>query len=87
MATMSAKTAAAVQAGLALRQDSVATIATIDCPILAIAGEEDAVCTALEMEAFKAAPGGRDFHLLPHTGHFSACEQPQQVAQLIQNWL
>jgi pimeloyl-ACP methyl ester carboxylesterase len=70
-----------------LRIDSLATVATIDRPVLAIAGEEDSVCTAAEMEAFKAAPGGCEFHLLPHTGHFSACEQPERVGELIQSWL
>ena len=87
MAKMNAKTAAAVQAGLALRIDSVVTIATIGCPLLAIAGEEDTICTAAEMEAFKGAPGGCEFHLLPHTGHFSACEQPERVSELLQSWL
>jgi len=87
MATLTKKTAIAVQAGLALRPDSLATVATIDRPILAIAGEEDAVCPANEMEAFKTASGGCEFHLLAKTGHFSACEQPDAVAKLLQAWL
>ena len=52
----------AVQAGLAVRPDSLPTVATIDSPVLAIAGGEDPVVTAAEMEAFKKAPGGCEFH-------------------------
>jgi pimeloyl-ACP methyl ester carboxylesterase len=87
MATLNLKSAQAVQAGLGLRPDSLATVETIQRPVLAIAGEEDAVCTAQEMEAFKKAPGGCEFHLLAKTGHFSACEQPDAVAAIIQSWL
>ncbi len=87
MASLTQKAAMAVQAGLGLRPDSLATVSTINKPVLAIAGAEDAVCTAAEMEAFKAAHGGCEFHLLPETGHFSACEQPTAVAAHLRKWL
>jgi pimeloyl-ACP methyl ester carboxylesterase len=77
----------AVQAGLAVRPDSVSTAATIDAPVLAIAGGEDPAVTAAEMEAFHAAPGGCEFHLLPDAGHFAAYEQPQKVGALLAEWL
>jgi pimeloyl-ACP methyl ester carboxylesterase len=77
----------AVQAGLATRPDSVPTVATITAPILAIAGGEDTGIAPAEMEAFYAAPGGCEFHLLPDAGHFAAYEQPQKVAVLMSNWL
>jgi pimeloyl-ACP methyl ester carboxylesterase len=65
----------------------VPTVATISAPILAIAGGEDPGVTPAEMEAFHAAPGGCNFHLLPDAGHFAAFEQPQAVAALINAWL
>jgi pimeloyl-ACP methyl ester carboxylesterase len=77
----------AVQAGLATRPDSVPIVATIPLPILAIAGGEDPGVTPAEMEAFRAAPGGCDFHLLADAGHFAAYEQPQAVAALLSAWL
>ena len=77
----------AVQAGLATRPDSVPTVATITAPVLAIAGGEDAAVTPADMEAFRAAPGGCDFHLLPDAGHFAAYEQPAKVAALLRPWL
>lgn len=77
----------AVQAGLAARPDSVPTVATIHVPVLAIAGGEDSAVTAGEMEAFRAAPGGCEFHVLPDAGHFVAYEQPGKVGELMGGWL
>lgn len=85
--TISAEALAAVQAGLATRPDSLSTVATISVPVLAIAGGEDPAVTATEMEAFRAAPGGCEFHLLPDAGHFAAYEQPAKVAPLLAAWL
>jgi 3-oxoadipate enol-lactonase len=70
-----------------MRPDSVPTVATIAAPVLAIAGGEDSGVTAAEMEAFSAAPGGCEFHLLPDAGHLAAYEQPQKVAALLAEWL
>jgi pimeloyl-ACP methyl ester carboxylesterase len=85
--TLTPEAAIAVQAGLAMRPDSVPTVATIAAPVLAIAGGEDSGVTAAEMEAFSAAPGGCEFHLLPDAGHLAAYEQPQKVAALLAEWL
>jgi pimeloyl-ACP methyl ester carboxylesterase len=40
-----------------------------------------------DMEAFHAAPGGCEFHLLSDAGHFAAYEQSQKVATLLAEWL
>jgi 3-oxoadipate enol-lactonase len=85
--TLTPESVVAVQAGLAVRPDSLATVATIDVPVLAIAGGEDPAVTPAEMEAFKVAPGGCEFHLLPDAGHFAAYEQPRKVAALLAEWL
>jgi len=77
----------AVQAGLAARPDSVPTVATIRVPVLAIAGAEDSSVTAAEMEAFRAALGGCELHVLPCAGHFAAYEQPKKVAAFVARWL
>jgi pimeloyl-ACP methyl ester carboxylesterase len=76
-----------VQAGLATRPDSLPTVKTIGVPVLAIAGGEDGAVTAAEMEAFRGAPGGCAYHLLPDAGHFAAYEQPERVAGLMREWL
>jgi len=85
--TLTPQAAVAVQAGLAVRPDSIPTVATIEMPILAIAGGEDPAVSPAEMEAFNAAPGGCEFHLLPDAGHFAAYEQPRKVAALLAEWL
>ncbi|HEV2485847.1 MAG TPA: alpha/beta fold hydrolase [Terracidiphilus sp.] len=85
--TLSPEALIAVQAGLATRPDSVPTVATIEAPVLAIAGGEDSTVTPADMEAFRAAPGGCEFHLLPDAGHFAAYEQPRKVAALFAAWL
>jgi pimeloyl-ACP methyl ester carboxylesterase len=85
--TLTAEATVAVQAGLAVRPDSLPTVKTIDAPVLAIAGGEDTAITPAEMEAFKKAPGGCEFHLLPDAGHFAAYEQPRKVAALLAEWL
>jgi pimeloyl-ACP methyl ester carboxylesterase len=87
MATLTAKAAMAIQAGLGQRQNSVPTVATINQPVFAIAGDEDTAGSIEEMEAYKAAPGGCEFHVLAATGHFAACEQPKTVATLLGGWL
>jgi pimeloyl-ACP methyl ester carboxylesterase len=85
--TLTPEAAVAVQAGLAMRPDSAPTVATIDVPVLAIAGGEDSAVTPTEMEAFNAAPGGCEFYLLPDAGHFAAYEQPQKVSALMEKWM
>jgi 3-oxoadipate enol-lactonase len=85
--TLSVEALVAVQAGLANRPDSVPTVATIDQPVLAIAGGADPSVSPEEMKAFLAAPGGCEHHQLPDAGHFAAYEQPEKVASLMAAWL
>lgn len=85
--TLAPEATVAVQAGLAVRPDSLPTVAAIDVPVMAIAGGEDPAVTAAEMKAFKKAPGGCEYHLLPDAGHFAAYEQPRKVAALLAEWL
>jgi len=73
--TLTPEAVVAVQAGLATRPDSVPTVASIQVPILAITGGEDPGVSVEEMDAFRAAPGGCEFHVLPDAGHFAAYEQ------------
>lgn len=85
--TLTPEAVVAVQAGLAARPDSLPTVAAIRVPVLAIAGAEDPIVTAADMEAFRAAPGGCEFHSLPCAGHFAAYEQPKKVAAIVAPWL
>lgn len=85
--TLGVEALTAVQAGLALRPDSVPTVATIDVPLLAIRGGEDPGVTAEEFHVMSEAPGGCELHTLPDAGHFAAFEQPERVARWMATWL
>jgi 3-oxoadipate enol-lactonase len=85
--TLSVEAEVAVQAGLAARPDSLPTVAAINAPVLSIAGAEDSVIAPSDMDAFDAAPGGCESHVLPDAGHFAAYEQPAKVASLMAAWL
>lgn len=85
--TLTPEAAIAVQAGLALRPDSLPTVKTISVPVLAIAGGEDSTVTAAEMEAFRDAPGGCTYHVIAEAGHFAAYEQPGRVAEMMREWM
>jgi pimeloyl-ACP methyl ester carboxylesterase len=85
--TLATEAFIAVQAGLAARPDSIATVASIDKPVLAIAGGEDTAVNPSDMEGFRAAAGGCDYHLLPDAGHFAAYEEPEKTAALLAQWL
>lgn len=85
--TLTVEAEVAVQAGLATRPDSLPTVATIHAPVLSVAGGEDSAVTPADMEAFRAAPGGCEAHVLANAGHFAAYEHPFKVASLMTAWL
>ena len=68
---------------LSCRQDSCATLATIDCPTLVLCGKEDQLCP-LEYHRFMAAAIPRaELVVLQQCGHLSSMEQPIRVADAI----
>lgn len=79
---------AATHAGIAIRPDSTATVASISVPTLVLSGGEDPASSRAEMLALLAASGPRvDYAFLAHAGHFAAFEQPATVAALLRPWL
>lgn len=85
--SLTAEAVMAVQAGLALRPDSLPTVSALSVPVLSIAGGEDVSVSPAEMEAFAAAPGGCTSSVIPDAGHLAALEQPERVAGLMGQWL
>jgi 3-oxoadipate enol-lactonase len=77
----------AVQVGLATRPDSGSTVETINLPVLALAGGEDATVTPQDMDAFQRAAGKCEYHVIPNAGHFAAYEQPEKIAEIMIGWL
>ncbi len=69
------------------RQDSCSTLATIDCPVLILCGEEDQLCP-VEYHRFMASEiPDATLLILEDCGHLSSIEQPQRVTQAMRAWL
>jgi len=80
----------AVQQGLALRPDSVATARGIHVPSFVLAGGEDTSSTPEDMtllaESIRSGGYGAEFHLLRDAGHYAPWEQPQIVGRLLRRF-
>ncbi len=87
MMMLTAEAAIAVQEGLAARPDSMETAGSISVPVLAIAAEEDKASTPAEVEALAKAIPHAEYRRLQGTGHFAAYEQPQQIAEIVGDFL
>jgi pimeloyl-ACP methyl ester carboxylesterase len=72
---------------VATRVDSRPYLASIDCPVLVLAGQDDAVCPPeLHEEIVTAIPSAR-LVLIPHCGHLSTLERPRAVTEALHAWL
>ena len=69
------------------RADSRPTLAAIKCPTLIVCGRDDLV-TPLEVHRELAAqiPGAR-LEIIEECGHLLPLEQPEQVTELLRDWL
>ncbi len=78
-----------INQSIALRDriDSTDTLATIDCPVSIICGNEDRLCAVSLHEAMAIAMPHAELHIVKDSGHLSTLEQPQAVNQLLQQWL
>lgn len=69
----------------AMLEDITADVASIDAPVLVIAGERDQVdrVETLQHELLPRLRGAR-LHVLPDTGHLSPLEAPYELASVIE---
>ena len=83
-------TIVAVQQGLAVRPDSVATAATMRIPCCIIAGGEDSGSTPADMrllaERIRNGGYGAEYNEIPDAGHFAPFEQPELVARILRRF-
>jgi pimeloyl-ACP methyl ester carboxylesterase len=66
------------------RQDSVATLATIDCPTVILCGEEDTLCPVSYHELMAAEIPNSHLRIIEECGHLSSLEQPDIVTEELQ---
>jgi pimeloyl-ACP methyl ester carboxylesterase len=85
-ATPPAGVAAALKA-MASRPDSFDTLAGLECPILIVAGEEDAITPPADAERMHhAAPGSR-LAIVPGAGHMTPVEKPDEFLATVRTFL
>ena len=78
---------AAASRGMAQRADSSDLLATITCPTLVLAGEQDALIPANVQQEFAAKIPGAQFSIIPYAGHLANLEQPEAFLQALRGFL
>lgn len=69
------------------RKDERNALASIRCPSLVIAGEEDRLRSRAEALELHHGLVGSSFEVVAETGHMVPMEAPQRVAAVIRDWL
>lgn len=87
MRQSSAAGMAAMQRGMAMRPDSIATLAHIDVPTLVLGGEADAATPVSELERMARGILGAELKIVSRAGHYAALEQPEEVGRVVREFL
>lgn len=77
----------AIKSVVPLRKDQHALLASIACPSLIVAGEEDRTFPVTETEKMATAIPNSRFVVLPEVGHLTALEHPELTNTLIDSFL
>jgi len=77
----------AIKSVVPLRKDQHALLASITCPSLIVAGEEDRTFPVTETEKMATAIPNSRFVVLPNVGHLAALEHPELTNTLIDSFL
>ncbi len=86
MARMTVAGIAAVQRGMAVRPDSLPTLATINVPTLVVAGEDD-ITPLADLQAIQQGIRGSQLKVIPRAGHYAIFEKPEEVGRAIRKFL
>lgn len=78
---------ASAQRGMAEREDSVATLATIAVPTLIVIGEEDTATPMAEAQLMHKGIGGSEFRSVQKGGHYAAFERPEDASEIMREFL
>jgi pimeloyl-ACP methyl ester carboxylesterase len=69
------------------RPDSTPLLGRIGVPVLVVAGDDDQITPAAEMEAMQRAIPGAQYTLVPDAGHMTPLEQPRALTKAIRGFL
>lgn len=72
---------------MAERRDAMLLLPSIRCPVLILAGEEDALIPAQESQAMSQAIPGAKLEIIPQAGHLLNLEQPDACHRVVASWL
>jgi pimeloyl-ACP methyl ester carboxylesterase len=86
LATPASAIAAALH-GLAARDDSRPTLATLRVPVLVLVGEEDVIAPPAEAEAMARAIARARLERIPRAGHLANLESPAAVNAALRSFL
>ena len=78
---------AAALLAMADRPDSLATLAGLDCPILIVAGEHDAIAPPADAQAMREAAPHAQLEIVPATGHMTVVERPDRFVAALAAFL
>ena len=69
------------------RADSRPTLADIECPTLVLCGQDDLITPPDVHRELAAGISGARLHAIEECGHLVPLEQPEQVTELLRDWL
>ena len=78
---------AAAQRGMALRKDSVPTLARIEVPTLVVFGEQDQLASLADGKAMQAGVKGARLAVIPGAGHLPNMEAPDAFDRALSPFL
>ena len=78
---------AAASRGMAQRADSTGLLATIACPTLVLAGEQDGLTPPGVAQEYASNIPNAQFLVIPNAGHLSNLEQPEAFLQALSGFL
>lgn len=75
------------QQAIMSRPDSRPTLAGITCPTLVLCGREDQITPPEMAEEIAAGIKQAELKIIEHCGHLSTLDQPEQVSNLLLDWI
>lgn len=75
-----------LQRAMANRTDTSAALGALTCPVVLIRGEDDPTCTRESFEDLQKINPAARIEQIPAAGHFTAHEQPEILAELLEEF-
>lgn len=87
MAATNPQGIAAALVAMAERPDSFSTLASMTCPVLIVAGDEDVLTSLDDAKAMQKAAPHSQLEVVPGAGHMSPVENPEAFLAILRRYL